>query len=97
LFRDHPHNCSADQWTEPHSHRQNAARLNGVKYLDSHAQVLIERTGAPHNLWFIAQDYFAHVHNLGANCHFNWKIPEQVSRGKHLLYVERTIAIYDLF
>jgi hypothetical protein len=38
--------------------------LNGVKYLKSHAQVMLDRTGAPDNLWFLVQDYLAHVHNL---------------------------------
>jgi hypothetical protein len=52
-----------------------------VKYLKSHAQVLLDRTGAPDNLWFLAQDYLSHVHNLSANRQLNWKIPEQVSRG----------------
>jgi hypothetical protein len=37
----------ADQWTEPHSPWQNPAELNGVKYLKSDAQVLLERNGAP--------------------------------------------------
>jgi hypothetical protein len=63
--------------------------LNGVKYLKSHAQALLDRTGAPDNLWFLAQDYLAHVHNLSANRQFNWKIPEQVSRGgdtRHIPY-----------
>jgi hypothetical protein len=72
----------ADQWTEPHSPWQNPAELNGVKYLKSHAQVLLDRTGAPDNLWFLAQDYLAYVHNLSANCQIKWKIPEQVSRGE---------------
>jgi hypothetical protein len=27
-----------------------------VKYLKSHSQVLLDRTGAPDNLWFLAQD-----------------------------------------
>jgi hypothetical protein len=72
----------ADQWTEPHSPWQNSAELNSVKYLNSHAQVLFDRTGAPDNLWFLAQDYLAHVHNLSSNRQLNWIIPEQVSRGK---------------
>jgi hypothetical protein len=72
----------ADQWTEPHSPWQTSAELNGVKYLKSHAQVLLDRTGAPDNLWFLAQDYLSHVHNLSANRQINWKIPEQVSRGR---------------
>jgi hypothetical protein len=71
----------ADQWTEPHSPWQNAAELNVVKYLKSHAQVLLDRTGAPDNLWFLAQDYLAHVHNLSSNRQLKCKIPEQVSRG----------------
>jgi hypothetical protein len=66
----------ADQWTELHSPWQNLADLNGVKYLKSHAQVLLKRTGAPDNLWFLTQDYLAQdnlaqVHNLTANLHFN--------------------------
>jgi hypothetical protein len=44
----------ADQWTEPHSPWQNAAELNDVKYLKSYAQVLLDSTGAPDNLLFLA-------------------------------------------
>jgi hypothetical protein len=40
----------ADQWTEPHSPWQSPAELNGVKYLKSRAQVLLDRTGAPDNV-----------------------------------------------
>jgi hypothetical protein len=72
----------ADQWTEPHSPWQNPAELNAVKYLKSHAQVLLDRTGASDNLWFLAQNYLAHVHNLSANRQLNWKVPEQVSKGR---------------
>jgi hypothetical protein len=61
----------AYQWTEPHSPWQNPAELNGVKYLKSHAQVLLDRTGAPDNLWFLAQDYLVYVHNLSANRQLN--------------------------
>jgi hypothetical protein len=40
----------ADQRTEPHSPWRNSAELNGVKYLKSHVQVLLDGTGAPDNL-----------------------------------------------
>jgi hypothetical protein len=73
----------ADQWTESHSPWQNPAELNGVKYLKSHAQVLLDSTGAADTLCFLAQDYLAHVQNLSANRQINWKIPEHVSRGGH--------------
>jgi hypothetical protein len=74
----------ANQWTEQHSPWQNPAELNGVEYLKSHAQILLDRTGTPDNLWFLAQDYLAHVHNLSANRQLNWKITEQVSVGDTL-------------
>jgi hypothetical protein len=70
----------ADPLTEPHNPRQNPAELKCVKYLKSHAQVLMGRIGELDNLWFLAQDYFSHVHNLSANCQLNRKLPEQVSR-----------------
>jgi hypothetical protein len=70
----------ADQLTEPHSPWQNPAELNGVTYLKSHAQVRLDRAGAPDNLWFLAQDCLSYVFNLSANRQLNWKIPEQVSR-----------------
>jgi hypothetical protein len=57
----------ADQWTEPHSPWQNPAELNGVKYLKSHAQVLLDWTGETDNLWFLVQDYLSHVHNISKN------------------------------
>jgi hypothetical protein len=70
----------ADQWTDSRNPWQKPAELNGVKYLESHAQVLLDRSGSPDNLWFLAQDYLANVHKLSANLQLNWKIPEQVSR-----------------
>jgi hypothetical protein len=70
-----------DQWTKPNIPWQKPAELNGVKYLKLHAQVLLYRTGAPDNLWFLAQDYLAHVHNLSENCQLNWKILKQVPGG----------------
>jgi hypothetical protein len=71
----------ADQWTEPYSSWQKPAELNGIKYLKSHTQILLDRTGSPDNLWFLAQDYLSHVHNLSENHQLNWKITEQVSGG----------------
>jgi hypothetical protein len=78
----------AYQWTELHMHSpwQKPAELNGVKYLKSHAQVLLDKTGPLDNLWFLAQDYLAHVHNLSTNRQLNWKITKQVKREEHQTY-----------
>jgi hypothetical protein len=87
----------ADQWTEPHSPWQNPAELNDVKYLKSHAQVPLDRTGAPDSMWFLAQDYLAHVHNLSANRQINWKTPEQVSRAPRGAPDISHIPMFDWF
>jgi hypothetical protein len=73
---------TSDQWTEPHSPWLNPAELHGVEYLKSHDQVLLDRTGPPDCMSFVAKDYKAHVHNLSANRLINWQIPQQVSRGR---------------
>jgi hypothetical protein len=49
--------------------------------LKSFAQVLLDRTGAPDSMWFIAYDYLAHFHILSSNIQINWKITKQVSEG----------------
>jgi hypothetical protein len=63
----HRHLVIAEQWTELRITWQNAAELNGAKYLKSHAQILLHRTVAPDSMWFLVQDYLEHVHNLSAN------------------------------
>jgi hypothetical protein len=70
-----------DQWTKPYSQWQNTAELNGVKYLKSHAQVLLDRTGTSDSMLFLAHDYLENVYNLSEKRHFHWKTPEQVSKG----------------
>ncbi len=71
----------ADSFTEPHHPHQNPAELCGVKYLKNHAQVLMDRVGAPDNLWLLAQEYLCEVHNVCADPSNNWRIPIQVSEG----------------
>jgi hypothetical protein len=63
----------------------------------SHAQILLDRTGAPDNLWFLAQDYMSNVHNLSANRQLNWKILEQVSRGGQTYPISRCFIVLNLY
>jgi hypothetical protein len=83
----------ADQCIEPHSPWQNPAELNGAKYLKSHDQVLLDRTGAPDSVCFLAQYYLAHDHNLSTNRQINWQIPKQVSRGGNTRYFPYCYAL----
>jgi hypothetical protein len=60
---------------------QRASSWNASSFSFQDSQVLLDRIGAPDNLWFLAQHYLVNVHDLCANRQLNWKIPEQVSRG----------------
>ena len=76
----------ADTWTEPHSPWQNPAELNGVKVLKQQAQVLMDRANAPPETWFLAQQYLADVHNVCSHPLLQWKAPEQIAGGIHLIF-----------
>jgi hypothetical protein len=67
-----------------------SCRTKWCQILKSHAQALLDRTGSPDALWFLAQDYLAHVHYQRANRQINWKIPEKVSSGetRHFPYLD---------
>ena len=60
LQQIHHHFVIDDELTGLHSSRQNAAELIAIKYFKSHAQVLLDRTGTPDTMWFLAQEYLAH-------------------------------------
>jgi hypothetical protein len=48
---------------------QKPAELNSDKYLKSHAQVLLDRTGAPENLWFLEKGLLSKVRYNGMHKH----------------------------
>ena len=63
----------ADEYTEPYSPWQNPAEGGGVKFLKSHAEVLMNRSGCPDYLWYACHEYIAAVHECCANEHLNWE------------------------
>ena len=73
--------CVADAFTEAYNPQQNAAELNGVRFLKSHSRVLMDRSGAPDNLWFACHAYISEVYNCCANEKIQWQTPYQRSRG----------------
>ena len=85
----------ADTWTEPHSPWQNPAELNGVKVLKQQAQVLMDRTNAPPETWFLAQQYLADVHNVCAHPLLQWNTPDQVAGGGYTRYLSYPNVLLD--
>ncbi len=70
--------------------------------MKQHAQLLMDRRGAPDNMWFLTMDYIAHVQNHCAKGSIGWKIPLQVQQGEtndisHLLCFSffQPILYYD--
>ena len=69
----------ADEYTEPYSPWQNPAEGGGVRFLKSHAEVLMNRSGCPDYLWYACHEYICAVHECCANEHLNWETPIQKS------------------
>jgi hypothetical protein len=71
-------------WNKP-------VELNGVNYLKSHSQVLLDRTGASDNLWFLAQNYLA---SLNENRQTNWKYHNIYQGGGGTSYISHILMFY---
>ena len=69
-----------DWQSEPHHQHQNAAEC---RYQDAKrmANTLLDRTGAPSSLWFLALTYACMIMNLTANASIGYNIPLQVLTG----------------
>ena len=69
-----------DWQSEPHQQHQNAAerRYQDVKRL---ANTLLDRTGAPPSLWFLALTYVCMILNYTSNASIDHAIPIQVLTG----------------
>ena len=53
-----------DQLTEPYHPQQNPVESNAIRYLKGQVLKLLDITGAPDSLWFMATQYVAAVHNI---------------------------------
>ena len=69
-----------DWQSEPHHQHQNAAER---RYQDAKrmANTLLDRTGAPPSLWFLALSYVCMILNHTANASIGYAIPMQVLTG----------------
>ena len=56
-----------DQLTEPYHPQQNPVESNAIRYLKGQVQVLLDITGAPDSLWYMATQYVAAIHNICSN------------------------------
>ena len=53
-----------DQYTEPYHPQQNPVESNAIRYIKAQVYNILDRTGAPDTLWYMAAQYVADVHNI---------------------------------
>ena len=70
-----------DGWTEPHHQHQNPAELRGVRWLKTHAQILMNRVGSPANMWLFCVEHLADVHNISSQESLKWRTPMESRHG----------------
>ena len=53
-----------DQLSEPYNSQQNPVESNAIRYLKGQIYVLMDQTGAPDSLWFMAAKDVADNHSI---------------------------------
>src|SRR5688500_15298289 len=53
-----------DQYTEPYNPQQNPVESSAIRYIKSQVSVLLDRTGAPDSIWFMAAQYVVDIRNI---------------------------------
>ena len=56
-----------DQYTEPYHPQQNPVESSAIRYLKGQVQIVLDQTGAPDSLWYMAAKYTAEIHNICAD------------------------------
>ena len=71
-----------DQYTEPHHPQQNPVESSAIRYLRSQVMIVLDQTGAPDSLWYMASQYIADIHNICSDANLpNEMTPLQYLRG----------------
>ena len=70
-----------DEYSESQNQQQNPVKLNAIKWLKKHTQLLLDRTNAPPSTWLLAAQYLAKVHSLTSKETLCWEIPLTVRYG----------------
>ena len=66
--------------TEPHHPQQNPAERQ-IQEVKKRANMIMDRTGCPENVWYLAVQYVVYLLNRTANEALKWKTPLEVAFG----------------
>ena len=53
-----------DQYTEPYHPQQNPVESSAIRYIKDQVMTVLDQTGAPDSLWYMAAQYVADIHNI---------------------------------
>ena len=84
--------CIGDGYTEPYHPQQNPAELNAVKWLKTHTQVILDRSGAPEYAWLECAKWLADIHNVVTDESLGWRTPMERRHG-----ITPDISAYIMF
>ena len=71
-----------DQFTEPYHPQQNPIESSAIRYLKGQVHILLDLTGAPDSLWYMATQYVADIHNICSDSSLpNEMTPIQYQKG----------------
>ena len=82
-----------DQYTEPYHPQQNPVESNAIRYLKGQISALLDITGAPDGLWYMAAQYIADIHNICSDT----RLPDEITPLQYLKGVTPDISAYLQF
>ena len=82
-----------DQLTEPYHPQQNPVESNAIRYLKGQVHLLLDITGAPDSLWYMAAQYTADINNICSDP----SLPNGITPLQYLRGVTPDISAYLQF
>ena len=82
-----------DQYTEPYHPQQNPVETSAIRYLKGQIQIVLDQTGAPDALWYMAAQYIADIHNICSDP----RLPDEMTPLQYLRGVTPDISVYLQF
>ena len=82
-----------DQFTEPYHPQQNPVESSAIRYIKGQVHILLDITGAPDSLWYMAAQYIADINNICSDK----SLPNEMTPLQYLSGVTPDISAYLQF
>src|SRR4051812_27325025 len=82
-----------DQYTEPYHPQQKPVESSAIRYLKGQVMIVLDQTGAPDSLWYMAAQYIADIHNICSDS----SLPNEMTPLQYLRGVTPDISVHLQF